>query len=351
MRVVVVGATGNVGSSVVEVLAADEQVDAILGIARRRPHWQPAKTTWMQADVARDDLESHFHGADAIVHLAWLFQPTHDPLATWRNNVLGSIRVFDAAARAGVGALVYASSVGAYSPGPKDRGVDESWPTHAIPTAAYGREKSYLERVLDTFERDHPDMRVVRMRPAFIFKRESASAQRRLFAGPLLPTTLVRPSLLPIVPDLPGLRLQALHSIDAAHAYRLAIVQPVRGAYNLAADPVLDPRTLGDLLGARPLKLPVAPLRAAVAAAWNLHLLPASPTLVDLALSVPIMDTARARAQLGWDPSRTSLETIREFLEGLKDGSGVDTPPLQPRAGGRLREKEVATGVGQRATP
>ena len=152
-------------------------------------------------------------------------------------------------------------------------------------------------------------------------------------------------------PRPPGLRLQALHSIDAAHAYRLAIVQPVRGAYNLAADPVLDPRTLGDLLGARPLKLPVAPLRAAVAAAWNLHLLPASPTLVDLALSVPIMDTARARAQLGWDPSRTSLETIREFLEGLKDRSGMDTPPLQRRAGGRLREKEVATGVGQRATP
>jgi nucleoside-diphosphate-sugar epimerase len=285
------------------------------------------------------------------VHLAWLFQPTHDELATWGNNVLGSIRVFDAVARAGVGALVYASSVGAYSPGPKDRGVDESWPTHALPTAAYGREKSYLERVLDTFEREHPEVRVVRLRTAFIFKRESASQQRRLFGGPLLPTMLVRPSLLPIVPDLPGLHLQALHSLDAAHAYRLAVVRPVRGPFNLAADPVLDPRTLGDLLGARPLKLPLAPIRAAVAAAWNLHLLPASPTLVDLALSLPIMDTARARAELEWTPTSTSLEAIREFLEGLREGSGMDTPPLEPLAGGRLREKEVATGVGQRATP
>jgi nucleoside-diphosphate-sugar epimerase len=283
--------------------------------------------------------------------LAWLFQPTHDALATWRNNVIGSIRVFDAVAGAGVGALVYASSVGAYSPGPKDRGVDESWPTHALPTAAYGREKSYLERVLDTFEREHLDVRVVRMRPGFIFKRESASQQRRLFAGPLLPTTLVRPSLLPFVPDLPGLRLQALHSLDAAHAYRLAVIRPVRGAFNIAADPVLDPRTLGDLLGARPLRLPLAPIRAAVVAAWHLHLVPASPTLVDLALSVPVMDTARARAELEWNPARTSLEAIREFLEGLRDGSGMDTPPLEPLAGGRFREKEVATGVGQRATP
>ena len=351
MQVVVVGATGNIGTSLVEVLAADEQIEAILGVARRRPEWQPAKTTWIQADTSSDDLETHFRGADAVVQLAWIFQPTHDELATWRNNVLGSIRVFDAAARAGVGALIYASSVGAYSPGPQDRGVDESWPTHALPTAAYGREKSYLERVLDTFEREHPEMRVVRLRPAFIFKRESASEQRRLFAGPLLPTTLVRPSLLPIVPDLPGLRLQALHALDAAQAFRLAVVGSAHGAFNIAADPVLDPRTIGDLLGARPIKLPLRPIRAAVAAAWNLHLMPASPTLLDLALSLPIMDTARARTELQWNPSRTSCDAIREFLDGLREGSGMATPPLKPLAGGRFRQKEVATGVGQRATP
>jgi nucleoside-diphosphate-sugar epimerase len=348
---VVVGATGNVGTSVVEVLAADERVDAIVGIARRRPQWQPAKTTWVEADVSRDELEPHLSGADAVVHLAWLFQPTHDELATWRNNVLGSIRVFDAVARAGVPALVYSSSVGAYSPGPKDRGVDESWPTHALPTAAYGREKSYLERVLDTFEPQHPDVRVVRLRPGFIFKRESASEQRRLFAGPLLPTALVRPSLLPIVPDLPGLRLQALHSLDAADAFLQAVVRPVRGAFNIAADPVVDPRSLGELLGARPLKLPLTPIRAAVALAWKLHLVPASPTLVDLALSLPIMDTARARAELDWHPTRSSLEAIAEFLEGLRERGGMNTPPLDPHAGGRFREHELATGVGHRATP
>lgn len=349
MRVVVLGATGNVGTSVVEVLAADQRVDSILGIARRRPEWQPPKTTWAEADVARDDLETHLRDADAVIHLAWIFQPTHDELATWRNNVLGGMRVFDAVARAGVETLIYASSVGAYSPGPKDDSVDESWPTHALPTAAYGREKSYLERVLDRYERDHPEIRVVRMRPGFIFKREAASEQRRLFAGPLLPTTLVRPALLPVIPDIPGFRLQALHSADAAHAFRLALVRQVHGAFNIAADPVLDSRTLGDLLDARPIKLPLWPVRTAVAAAWNLHLLPASPTLVDLALSLPIMDTARATTELGWQPGYSSLDAIREFLDGLRHSSGAGTPPLDPRAGGRFRVKEFATGVGQRA--
>ncbi len=351
MRVVITGATGNVGTSLVEVLGGEPEVDAIVGLARRTPGWQPPKTTWAEVDVSKDDLEPHLRGADVVVHLAWIFQPTHDDLETWRNNVLGSIRVFEAVAAAGVPALVYASSVGAYSPGPQDEPVDETWPTHALPHAAYGREKSYLERTLDTFELRHPEVRLVRLRPGFIFKREAAASQRRLFAGPFLPNRLVRPGLLPVLPDLPGLRFQALHSVDAAHAYRLAILQPVHGAFNIAADPVVDAHTLGELLGARPVRLPAWPVRAAVAAAWRLHLIPASPMLVDLALSLPVMDTTRAQSVLGWRPSVSSLDALSEVIEGIRENTGMDTPHLDPHAGGSLRKDELATGVGQRATP
>ncbi len=351
MRVVITGATGNVGTTLVETLGEDPDIREIVGLARRLPGWHPPKTTWASADVTGADLSAHFRGADVVVHLAWIFQPTHDHVVTWRNNVLGSIRVFEAVAEARVPALVHASSIGAYSPGPDDRPVDESWPTHALPTAAYGREKSYLERVLDTFERDHPDVRVVRLRPGFIFKRASASEQRRLFAGPLLPNRLVRPGLVPVIPDLPGLRLQALHSADAAEAYRLAITSGARGAFNVAADPIIDARSLAELFGARPVKLPLRPVRAAVAAAWRLHLEPASPMLLDLALSLPVMDTSRIRSELGWSPSRTATEALAEMLAGLREGAGGPTPPLESDAGGALREKEVATGVGERADP
>ena len=351
MRVVITGATGNVGTSLIEVLGADPQVDSIVGLARRAPQWQPQKTSWAEVDVATEELAPHFSGADAVVHLAWIFQPTRDHLATWHSNVLGSIRVFEAVANAGVPTLVHASSVGAYSPAEDDRPVDESWPTHARPSAAYGREKSYLERVLDAFEHRHPGMRVVRLRPGFIFKREAASEQRRLFAGPLLPNALVRPSLVPVVPDLPGLRFQALHALDAAEAYRLAITRPVQGAFNIAADPVLDAETLGALLDARPVKMPLRPVRTAVAAAWRLRLIPASPGLVELALSLPVMDMGRARSELQWQPSRSSLDAMRELLVGLREGAGMETPTLDPQAGGALRQHELATGVGERATP
>jgi UDP-glucose 4-epimerase len=348
MRVVVVGATGNVGTSLVQALAAEPEVTSVLGLARRLPGWHPDGVEWAAADIASDDIAAHLRGADAVVHLAWLIQPTHDPVLTWRVNVLGGIRVFRAAVEAGVRTLVYASSVGAYSPGPKDTEVDESWPTHGWPTAGYTREKAYMERVLDHLEVEQPQTRVVRMRPGFIFKREASTEQRRLLIGPLLPNRLVRAGLIPVVPRLPGLRFQVVHSLDAAAAFRQAVVRDVRGAFNLAADPPIDARELARLLGARTVRLPLPVVRGAVATTWQLRMHPAAPHLFDAMLRLPIMSTARARTELGWQPRHSATDTLAEFLAGLRDGAGMDTPPLAPATSGPLRSAEVATGAGTR---
>ncbi|MFF3609344.1 NAD-dependent epimerase/dehydratase family protein [Streptomyces sp. NPDC002463] len=331
MKVVVTGATGNAGTSVVHALAAEPTVTDVLGLARRTPDLNVRGVRWEAADIEPGgaDLDRLFAGADAVVHLAWKFQPTHDPVETWRTNVLGGIRVFEACARAGIHVLVHASSVGAYSPGPSDgRPVDESWPTHGWPGAAYTREKAYLERYLDGYQLAHPDMRVVRMRPGFLFKATSASEQRRIFAGPLLPGRLVRPGLLPVLPAVTGLRFQALHTDDAADAYRRAVVRPVRGPFNLVADPVLDTAAVARLLDARAVPLPAPAVRAALAAAWQLHLVPAAPGLLDAVLRLPLLDAGRAREELGWVPTHTASEAVTAFLEGLREGIGLATPPL-----------------------
>jgi nucleoside-diphosphate-sugar epimerase len=347
MRVVVIGATGNVGTSVVQSLVDDPQVDEVVGLARRAPELRLPKTRWVAADIRTADLVPTLRGADAVVHLAWLIQPSRDRAELRSVNVDGTARILGAAADAGVPAVVYASSIGAYSAGPKDRRVDESWPTDGIPTSFYARDKADTERLLDRFEAEHPETRVVRLRPGLIFKRDAATGVRRLFAGPLLPTPLLRPDLIPVVPRLERLRFQAVHSLDVGEAYRLAVVGDARGAFNVAAEPVLDPDELGRLLGARPVPVPAGALRAAAWLTWKLRLQPTPPGWIDMALAVPIMDVTRAREELGWEPRYSSGEALLELIEGMHDGAGLPTPPLDPAVSGPMRLRELLTGVGR----
>jgi UDP-glucose 4-epimerase len=349
MRVVVSGATGNVGTAVLRALRDEEAVDEIVGVARRLPAGAaPPKTTWARADVSSDDLAPLLAGADCVVHLAWLIQPSRDETVTYATNVKGSARVFEAAAAAGVGTVVYASSIGTYAPGPKDHGVDEAWPTTGVPSSFYSRHKAAVERELDSFEAANPDVRVVRLRPGLIFQRAAATGIRRLFAGPLLPSPLVRRELVPIVPRHPRLRAQAVHADDVADAYRRAIVDDrARGPFNIAAEPPLDGDVVARLLGAKAVDVPSRVLRGGAALAWHARLQPSEPGWVDMGLAVPLMDCTRAREQLGWSAARSAEDAFLELLDGLRDGAGHPTPPLDPSTSGPLRVREVLTGVGR----
>ncbi len=348
MRVVVVGATGNVGTSVLEALAPAGAVGEIVGVARRTPTRSFSKTTFVAADVVSSDLVSIFRGADAVVHLAWLIQPGRNEAITRRVNVDGSERLLHAVVEAGVPALVYSSSVGAYSAGPKDRLVDESWPTGGIQSSFYSRHKAAVERLLDRLQRDQPGLRIARMRPALIFKAQAATEIRRLFAGPLLPRALLEPRLIPVSPDVSGLRFQAVHSLDVGEAFCRAVLGDAKGAFNLAAEPVIGAEELAGVLGARRLRVPPTVLRAAASATFALRLQPSEPGWLDMALAVPLMDSSRARAELGWEPQHSATDSLRELLDAMRAGTDYETPPLSRLSSGPGRAREFATGVGAR---
>ena len=345
MRIVVVGATGNVGSQLLPQLLSTPEITSVVGLARRLPAAPDPRVEWHAVDIAEDDLHPLVRGADVVVHLAWLLQPSHSPDEMRRVNVHGSRRVFDALLAEGVPALVHASSIGAYAPGPNQPPVDESHPHTGISTSVYSRHKAEVEAMLDALERDQPERRVVRLRPGIVLQAQAASELARYFLGPFVPQSLVRRALLPALPAVPGLAVQALHAEDMARAYVLAITKPVTGAFNVAAEPVLDPPTLARLLGATTFPLPRNVLRAVVDLTWRLHLQPTDPGWVDIGTLGPLMDTTRARRDLGWIPRRSAGDALVETLDAMGAGQGGPSPVLRPRATGPARVLEAVRGL------
>lgn len=331
MRIVVLGATGNVGTALLERLHSAPEVTSIVGVSRRGPDRGGAPydgVEWHRLDIAHplaeERLTELFRGADAVVDLVWVIRPNRDREHLREVNVEGSTRVFGAAVAAGVPHLVYASSVGAYGPGPKDRAVDETHPTTGVRTSHYSVLKAEVETILDRVEREHPEMLVTRLRPGLIFQSGAGPEIKDYFLGDLVPSRLVARLRTPVLPFPAGLRFQALTSQDVADAYWRVILHRAGGAFNVAAEPVLDARTLGAVLGARRvLEIPLAPLRALASATYHLRLQPTDAGWVDMAAAAPVMDTSAIRRATGWRESASAQEAVRRVVDHLDGPEGL----------------------------
>ncbi|RJN31240.1 NAD-dependent epimerase/dehydratase family protein [Nesterenkonia natronophila] len=349
MRVVVVGATGNAGSAVLEELSIRTEVTSILGLARRLPDAEVepfCHAEWDSVDIQSPDstatLAELFSGADAVIHLAWLIQPNSQRELLRRVNVNGTEHVLKAAAEAGVRRIAVASSVGAYSPVDDDHPRDESWGTEGIAGSHYSEDKAAQERVMDAFEAAHPEIALARLRPGLIFQAAAGSEIQRYFLGKLAPVQLLNTVRPPMVPMPNGIRVQAVHARDVARAYAEAIIRGARGAFNIASDDVLTGEALASIISGRSgkasISVPFSPLKPLVKSAHRARLLPTDEGWLEMARHSPIMDTSRARSTLGWSPELSGADALNELLEAMGEGEGRGSIPLRPRSESSLTE-------------
>lgn len=346
MRIVVTGATGNVGTALVRRLHGQDY--QVTGLARRIPPAEGpyAGVDWVPADLSRPDpLDRVLRGADALVHLAWAINPARDDPPMEATNLTGTRRLLDAAARAGVPRIVCASSVAAYGPAPRWTRVREDWPCDGISASAYSRGKAELERMLDVFAREHPTVRLTRLRPCAIVQRDAGGQFGRWLLSPLLPAGFVAVPGFPL-PLWPDLRLQVVHSEDVAEAIRLVLAADHAGPLNLATDPVLRADDVAGLLGALRLPLPRRFVSGAAWTLWRTGVQPVHPGWLALADQAALGDTSRAREELGWRPERDASAVFAEFADGLRDQAATSAKALAPRPP-RLRERVTRVSWGR----
>lgn len=325
MRIAIAGATGNVGTALLRRLQADPGVTSIVGVSRRGPERTGAPfdgVEWHRADASDPAslaaFTEAFRDADAVVDLVWAIRPNRDRDLLRRTNVEGNRRIFEATAAAGVPRLVVASSIGAYGRADKRSRKDESHPVTGTPTSHYAAQKAEVERLLDAFEAQHPEVSVARLRPGLIFQAGAGREIKDYFLGDAVPARLVSRLRLPVVPFPRGVRAMALHADDVAEAYRLLVHSAATGAFNVAAEPVIGPRAAAQIVGAkRAIEVPVGLFRLAAAVSYLLRLQPTDPGWIDMAQNVPAMDTNRIRDELGWRETRSSIDAVREVLDHL----------------------------------
>jgi UDP-glucose 4-epimerase len=329
MRIVVTGASGNVGTALLLRLGAEHQHE-LVGISRRDPPAAApyAWAEWHRIDIgapcAKQELAAAFAGADAVVHLAWRLQARQlgreEMVRTNRN---GTAAVAEAARCARVGQLVHMSSIGAYSPAPGLQ-VDESWPTGGIRTSDYSVDKASAEQTVRLYESELP---VAVVRPAFILQDSAASEIHRYFLGPLVPRWLFRPALLARAPVPSRLAVQVVHADAVADALARIVEHRATGAFNVAAEPAITRESWRDTFGGVGPNVRPGWLRRAAALSWQLHLHNAEPSWLDVAFAVPTLNCDRLRG-LGWSADQPGPAVVADFLAALERGAGRPGPLL-----------------------
>jgi nucleoside-diphosphate-sugar epimerase len=286
----------------------------------RRP-FDPALEGWKKATYRRGDildrgsLAALFDGADVAVHLAFAIFGGREE--TRRINLEGSRNVFEAAIEAGVKRLVYASSVAAYGFHPENpQPLTEDVPPRGSESFYYSAQKAELEATLD-FLLSGSEVDAYVFRPCVVAGPRATMLIEKVVEGARLgdPLPAVRrglgrlPLTQPVLPDV-GV-LQLVHHDDVARALAAAIAgKGPPGAYNLAGKGQLGIGDVARALGWRTVPVPGAAAGLGAAVAKRLSFL--SPQLEwATALRVPVlMDTAKARRELGWQPRFDADETL-----------------------------------------
>ncbi len=324
LTVAVTGPTGTFGFGLIPLLQADDRVARIVGIARRP--FDPAAYGWTKLEYRRGDvrdpaaLQDAFAAADVVVHLAFLITGAASAEVIRSVNVDGTLNAFRAAAAAGARRFVYASSVAAYGFHPDNPvGMTEEWPVRPAARLFYAQEKAELEHLLRAEADRSAGPALYLLRPPLVPGPHAVGA-KDLLPGPLAPlgrslAGRVGRLPVPLPAPVPVMPLQFVHEEDLGHAFLQCVVAAgPPGAYNVAADGILTTADVAREFGLIPLPLPGRPAQFAARAIAALPFLPPAAQWVEAASHPAIMDTTRAKQDLGWAPRFTALEALRDTL-------------------------------------
>lgn len=326
--VAVTGPTGEIGRAFIRALEKEDSVTRIIGMARRPVDpgalgWK--KTEFMEGDITdRSSVDILVKDADVVVHLAFVVFTSDE--YDRKVNIEGSRNVFEAAIETGSKWLIYTSSVAAYgfhddNPIP----LTEDVQARGTPEHGYSDQKAQVEKLLTNLTRGR-DTDVYVFRPCIVAGPTALALIENIpfvQIGEKIPKAVRKamgamPLLRPLIPD-PGIPFQLVHEDDVATAMVAATLgKGSPGIYNLAGEGDITTSDIARALGWYSVPIPEIAVDATVSIVSKIPLLPTKASWIN-ALRVPVlMDTTKARSELGWEPKFDVLETLAQTVAAAR---------------------------------
>ncbi|QJW85706.1 SDR family oxidoreductase [Ramlibacter terrae] len=309
-RVLVTGADGFLGRGLLQALAREPGLDAIVGADvravpadRRLP-----RVTYVQQDVrdpgVADALRAH--GIDTVVHLASIVTP--DPRMgrelAYEVDVLGTRNVVEACLAAGVAQVVVSSSGAAYGyHADNPAWLREADPLRGNEAFAYAHHKRLVEEMLADYRTRRPELLQTVLRIGTILGERVDNQITALFEKPRL--LAVRGSDSPFV---------FIWDEDVAGAILHAVRTRRGGCFNLAGDGALTLPQIAERLGKPLLALPAGLLRAGLVVGQLLRLTRYGPEQLDFLRYRPVLLNTALKETLGYVPAKTSAQAFEGFV-------------------------------------
>jgi nucleoside-diphosphate-sugar epimerase len=324
----VTGPTGDIGRSLLRALDRSRDIKAVNAMARKPFDPEEAglrKTRYRQGDVLdRESVDRLVQDADVVVHLAFLILGGLEQ--TERINIEGSRNVFEATVAAKAQRLVYASSVAAYgfhADNPEQ--LTEDVPPRGTERHYYSAQKAKLEGVLNEITAGTATSAYA-FRPCIVAGPDALALLENIpyiqlsdkMPGAVLRALELMPALKPVLPD-PGVPFQLVHHDDVATALRAAVVgRGEPGVYNLAGPGELTMSDLASALGWYSVPMPEIAMDAAAELVARLPFVPAEAQWIEAVRTPVLMNTAKARRELGWRPRHDARETLQQMVDAAR---------------------------------
>ena len=315
-RVAVTGAAGYIGRRLVSALEADSRVESVLAIdllpmASEVSH----KVTFLRHDITEPLAASlSDHGVDALVHLAFLLNPSLDRPRSREVNIAGAVQVLRSCAEAGVGHIVYLSSstvYGAHPDNPTEL-IEES-PVRPVRGFKYSEDKACVEGLLSDFLEQYPRMTVSLLRACPVMGPSADNFIAKAFSKPFL-----------VGVSRHDPEMQLCHEDDVVEIIRACTLSRSEGTYNVAGGSTIRWSQMVRSMGRRLVRLPAWIIYPITELTWRLGLQKDSPAVgLDFIRYPWVVDTTKLRKELGFGAMRTSREAWDSFARRARSaGTG-----------------------------